>query len=739
MNNLESLAKQALKTFQQGEYYQAEEIYQELINSQPEVKENHWYLGLSLLLQDQEAEAQTTWMLAIFEGEEAEIEQWTHELVKVLQTEARRQEKLTQYQLAWAIRQHIREIYPGDVNNILQLIKLSLELQNLTQDSFQELGIIEILNSKLEEIDKELLFSVLQKTLKLLWFELWILDFSEACIHYLDPLQLTHCVMLTATEAAYAGHKFNLAIKYAELALKINHPHPTVISEVLSHLATFYYEISNFDQGINLAKRIHDLANNTTDLINANVMVLQGFLRSGGRWYEAIQVIEEYETCLNKLITEQENLERTKTYRLLNCTYYLPYLRDAARQNRFLHNEVLKICQTSIQAYAQEQYNRYSHANTQRIKAQKKKLKIGYLSHCLREHSVGWLARWLYQHHNREEFEIYTYFATYRSHIQDFLQDWYEQNSDHVRKLGRDGIEIAEQIHQDEIDILVDLDSMTADISCEAMALKPAPIQVTWLGWDGSGIPAIDYYIADNYVLPEYAQEYYNEKIWRLPNTYLAVDGFEVGVPTLRREDLEIPSDAVIYFSAQSGYKRNPDNVCLQMKILKQVPNSYFLIKDINKDVGVVREFFEDIAESEGVNKQRLRFLEKVPSSSIHRANLQIADVVLDTYPYNGATTTMETLWVGVPLVTKVGEQFSARNSYTMMVNAGISEGIAWSDEEYIQWGVKLGKDEQLRQQIAWKLRQSRQTSPLWNGKQFAREMENAYQQMWEIYIDSKK
>ncbi|MGM3307424.1 O-linked N-acetylglucosamine transferase family protein [Anabaena sp. WFMT] len=739
MNNLQSLAKQAFETFQQSEYFQAGELYQELINNQAEVKEYHWYLGLSLLLQGKETEAQTTWMLAIFEGEEEQIEQWTYELIKILQTEAGRQEELTQYQIAWVIRQHIQEIYPGEVNNILEIIKLSLDLENLTQDSFQELGIIELLNSELEEIDRELLFSVLKKTLKILWFEPWILDFPEACIFYLDSLQLTHCVMLTATEAAYAGHKFNLAIQYAELALNINYPDPDVISEVLSHLATFYYEVGNFDKGINLSKKIHDLATNTTDLINANIMVLQGLLRSGGRWYEAIPIIQEYENCLNKLITEQPNLGRNKIYRLLNSTYYLPYLRDAARQNRFLHNEIVKLCQTSIQFYAQEKYNRYSLANAQRIKAPKKKLKIGYLSHCLREHSVGWLARWLYQHHNREEFEIYTYFATYRFHIHDFLQDWYEQNSDHVRKLGRDGIEIAEQIHQDEIDILVDLDSMTADISCEAIALKPAPIQVTWLGWDASGIPAIDYYIADNYVLPEYAQEYYSEKIWRLPNTYLAVDGFEIGVPTLTRKDLEIPDDAVIYFSAQAGYKRNPDNVRLQMKILKQVPNSYFLIKDINKDVGVVREFFEQIAEAEGVSKERLRFLNKVPSSAIHRANLQIADIVLDTYPYNGATTTMETLWVGVPLVTKVGEQFSSRNSYTMMVNAGISEGIAWSDEEYIEWGVCLGKDADLRKEIHWKLLKSRQTAPLWNGKQFTREMEQAYQQMWQKYVTENK
>ncbi|MBD2627876.1 O-linked N-acetylglucosamine transferase, SPINDLY family protein [Trichormus variabilis] len=729
---------QAFTDFHQGKYLQAVELYQELITNQPEVKEYHWYLGLALLLQGEEADAQTAWMLAIFEGEEAEIEEWTQELLKVLATEAQNQEKLQQYQPAWLIRQHIREINPGDINNLFGIIQLSLRLENLTSEDFQQLGIIELINSDVElEIDQELLFTVLKNALKSVPFEPWVLEFTEACIPYLDPLQLTHTLMLTATEVAYAGHRFNLAIKYAELCLKINYPHPAIISEVLSHLASFYYQICDFNQGIETAKQIFYLAQNTTNLINANFVLLEGLLRSGGRWQEAIPIIQQYENCLNKLITEQPNLERNNIYRLVNCTYYLPYLRDAARQNRLLHNEILKLCQTSIQIYAQEKYNRYSQANAQRIKAPKKKLKIGYLSHCLREHSVGWLARWLYQHHNREEFEIHTYFATYRSHIQDFLQDWYEENSDHVRKLGRDGIEIAEQIHQDEIDILIDLDSMTADISCEAMALKPAPIQATWLGWDGSGIPAIDYYIADNYVLPEYAQEYYSEKIWRLPNAYLGVDGFEVGVPTLRREDLEIPNDAVIYFSAQSGYKRNPDNVRLQMKILTQVPNSYFLIKDINKNVSVVREFFEQIAEEEGVSKERLRFLEKVPSSSIHRANLQIADVVLDTYPYNGATTTMETLWVGVPLVTKVGEQFSARNSYTMMVNAGISEGIAWSDEEYIEWGVRLGKDADLRKEIHWQLLQSRHTAPLWNGKQFTREMEKAYQQMWLKYIDS--
>ena len=130
----------------------------------------------------------------------------------------------------------------------------------------------------------------------------------------------------------------------------------------------------------------------------------------------------------------------------------------------------------------------------------------------------------------------------------------------------------------------------------------------------------------------------------------------------------------------------------------------------------------------------RLRFLPLTNSEAEHRANLAIADVVLDTFPYNGATTTMEILWMGIPLVTRVGEQFVSRNGYTMMMNAGITEGIAWNASEYVEWGVRFGKEPLLRKEVSWKLRRSRQTSPLWNGRQFAKEMEKAYTQMWEIY-----
>jgi predicted O-linked N-acetylglucosamine transferase (SPINDLY family) len=197
---------------------------------------------------------------------------------------------------------------------------------------------------------------------------------------------------------------------------------------------------------------------------------------------------------------------------------------------------------------------------------------------------------------------------------------------------------------------------------------------------------------------------------------------------------LGIPNDAVVYFSSQGGYKRHPDNIRCQMRIIKGVPNSYFLIKG-KSDPTIIRDFFGKIAEEEGVSLDRLRFLDSVPDEYTHRANLAIADIVLDTFPYNGATTTLETLWMGIPMVTQVGEQFAARNSYTFMLNAGIEEGIAWSDREYVEWGVKLGLDRELRSNVHNKLRSGRNTAPVWNAKQFTCDLEQAYQEMWSKHL----
>ncbi len=740
--------QQASQWLIQGDYYKAASFYEQAIESEPDVKFHYWNLGLSLLLQGKEDEAQATWFMAMMDNEPEQVDIYTNELVEFLSAQIEQFYTQADAENIYLLRWQIQEIQPTNIHNLLQLINLAIELERFTVDDLVSWEVIEIIQlHQSGEIDIDLLMQTLQRILDYEPLHPLSLVFVEACLLHLGHWYKFFAVLLvTAVKVAYSYGQAKQAVKYSELCLQIA-PDNT---ELLKHLTNFYQKSGDYTKAIETAKRCYTLLahQSLASKVYGNHLMLKTLINAGGYWDEVETFFQNQEKLLHLLIEEQATIEDvTQVSQILVSSFFFPYLKDNPEKIRLTMNQVATLCQNNLQEIAIKKtqwyanyHNRLNQNYQTDINAKSnlnKRLKIGYISSCFRQHSVGWLTRWLIEHHNRERFELYGYFVNYKQQPEP-LQEWYISQFQNVRELGINSREIAEIIFKDDIDILIDLDSLTVDITCEVMALKPAKIQATWLGWDASGLPAIDYYIADPYVLPDDAQDYYSEKIWRLPQTYVAVDGFEVGVPTLRREDLDIPNDAVVYLSSQGGCKRHPDTVRLQMRVLKAVPNSYFLIKGL-ADAEAIQKFFITIATEEGVECDRLKFLPMVPCEDIHRANLGIADIVLDTFPYNGATTTLETLWMGIPLVTKVGKQFAARNSYTMMMNAGINEGIAWTDEQYIEWGIRLGRDATLRREIAWKLRQSRQTAPLWNAKQFTREMEKAYEQMWQRYIEGQQ
>lgn len=720
-----SIPTQASDLLIQKNYSQLASLYEQAIADEPSVISHYWYLGLAYLLQEQEEAAQTTWLLAMAEADDEETEQWTEELVQILHTEAQRQLEIENLQLSWLIRQHIRELAPTNIENLLYIIQLGLDLDSITSQDIIDWQVTTLIQqSSISQIDSDLLLKTLEK---LVDYPIPIsLKFAEACLnHYTDrPAAFIGSMLPIAIKISNQLDRPDFAIELAKLCLQLNSEHP----EALRHLSFFYSKAGCHQEAIETAEHFFRNCESLTWQIQGSYLLLRAIL-SAGSWLNLETTVQRHKALLTELLQSSEKFSNSEiNSHILTANFFLPYIEDRPQEDRPLQNQIARLFQNNRQAdYIDIVQSPYTNSLIAT-----RKLKIGYIAHTLKGHSVGWLSRWLFQYYDRGAFQTNLYLIYQKA--EDYR--WFEQQVDCVRAYEVEPQTIATQIKQDEIDILVDLDSLTLDTTCQVIALKPAPVQVTWLGWDASGIPAIDYYIADPYVLPENAQDYYSEKIWRLPQTYVAVDGFEVGVPTLRREQLEIPSDAVTFLSSQTGYKRHPDTVRLQMQILKQVPNSYFLIKG-KADEDAIRQFFTQIAETEGVNPDRLKFLPRDLSEFAHRANLGIADVVLDTYPYNGATTTLETLWMGIPLVTKAGQQFAARNSYTFMMNVGVTEGIAWTDDEYVEWGVKLGTDPILRQQVAWKLRQSRQTSPLWNAKQFTQEMEKAYKQMWASYCQS--
>ncbi len=720
MSNID-LSQQAYQYLVDREYNQASVLYEELISVDPTNRINYWYLGLSLLLRGQELEAQLTWGMVTADADADEIEPLSKELCYILAQEARRQEQLKEYTTAWLIRKYILEINPQDFDNLVDIIYLELNLNTFNKDSLDTLGIIELLQQEPNSAIKE--SSVLQLVQNILNSNLeytLVLNVVYSCIPHIKHNPTGYINLLLPIAGKLSENSQPVAQEILETCLELDPSNMTT----LSYLVDAYIYRRQYSKAIDLINAYTNKVNKLSQTVTIYFLLVLSWMSSGTGWNESETAFHHYASYLLELAQQDPN---SITIHLCIGRCFAAYLQDTPRDNRKIQNQLFELCQINIQR--ENPTLVHVHSRSSSLK------RIGYLSTSLRSHSVGWLSRWLFQYHDHNKFQIHGYFPRYYKGDQQQL--WFDSHVDKSYRAGLDCVgtitDFAEQIYKDEIDILVDLDSLTSATCCEIVALKPAPIQLTWLGLDASGIPAIDYFIADNYVLPEDAQEYYSEKIWRLPNSYIAVDGFEIGVPTLQRHHLNIPNDAIIFLAGQKGYKRHPGTIALQMKIIQAVPNSYFLIKGI-ADQQSTQELFLEIAEKEGVAGDRLRFLDMYGTEVEHRANLAIADVILDTYPYNGATTTMETLWMCIPLVTRVGEQFAARNSYTMMVNAGLTEGIAWNDQEYVEWGIRLGTDETLRQQVFWKLKESRKTSPLWNAKQFTRNMESAYEQMWQIY-----
>ncbi len=686
-----NLQQQADRHWIAGRYQNASECYEKAIDIEPENKSNYWYLGLMLLLLEKEEEAQTTWLWAMADGDAEQLESWSAELVDLLATEANRQAEMQKYRLAWAIRQHIRGVNPEDINNLLHLIGLSIELEFYTGEELTEWGILDLLQADpCLDVNQDLLIVVWDRTLKYAPLLPSSRDLTEAMVSHIQKDEIigkfVSNIIQLSYELAYVIHQHDLAINYCKLGLQVSHQDV----KLLGTLSNLHIDIGEYSQAIEYAQQADKLVTEVSDLLYQKHLIVKSMMNSGGYRQEISALMLQQKELLSKLEREQPNNlgAGDRLVALYTVAYYFPYIQDAPQENLQLRQQVAQVCQANLEIACEEEINRYHHryTNIPQVNVEESTLKIGYISSCLRRHSVGWLARALFQHHDRERFKIYAYMLG-AIQTNDGLQKWYINYADVVRQYGSAQIEIAEQIYQDKIDILIDIDSLTATSTCGIMALKTAPVQATWLGWDASGVPTIDYYIADPYVLPEDAQEYYQAKILRLPQTYLAIDGFEVGTPTIMRADLEIADDAVVYFSTQTGAKYNPQIAKLQMQILREVPHSYYLIKGSGEQ-DYLRGFFYEIAEEEGIARDRIKFIPRVKLEESHRANLQIADVVLDTYPYNGATTTMETLWMCIPMVTRVGQQFAARNSYTMMMNAGITEGIAWTDEEYVEWGL---------------------------------------------------
>jgi predicted O-linked N-acetylglucosamine transferase (SPINDLY family)/predicted SAM-dependent methyltransferase len=708
--------------------------------STEESLEYYWQSALDGILSDDWEAAQAALLMPFFGCGSEQHEQWLQSnLIEFLHDRVPSLDSEEAIETARKIFSFAQSVFPHHFGNLLCLIEADLQ-----SNQFNFLSLIEqdflayFAATPPEDIDGDRLHWVVSQLIHRfdgvqcgLLPDIFI---PELVITFLDGAIDRHRAMtMLVSEAFLLGEQRQLKRMRAailEICLERCQPKLPWYFDIMTQTASALSSAGQHDAAIALSETCckASLERTPEDIVIASMQLLSALMEAG-RWQLIPATAQRHQANIDRLIelgAEIRNCGPT-----IASSYFLNYVDDAPRILHKSRNAIGQLCAASIQ-------KKYGVTVHQPKKAAKNKvLRIGYVASTFRKHSVGWLSRWLFSHHDHQKFQVFLYNVSHNGE-DEFHKQFFSSKADASYFFGVDVSEIVRQIQQDEIDILVDMDSLALSSTYEVMCCRPAPIQLTWLGWDASGCPEIDYFMADPYVVPEDAQDYYHSKIWRLSQTYLAVDGFETAVPTQRRTDYKIPEDGIVYLCGQKSYKHNPEILRLQLQIIKEVPNSYLLVK-LSGDRDSLINTYRQVAEEVGISMDRLRFLDRDPDEYTHRANLGIADVVLDTFPYNGATTTLETLWAGVPMVTKVGQAFVARNSYAFMMNVGLTEGIAHSDEEYVAWGVKLGTNPELRQQISGQLIQSRKTSPLWNAKQFTSEMENAYRQMWEIHQESLK
>ncbi|NVD96459.1 glycosyltransferase [Massilia sp. BJB1822] len=351
------------------------------------------------------------------------------------------------------------------------------------------------------------------------------------------------------------------------------------------------------------------------------------------------------------------------------------------------------------------------------------RLRIGYLSSDLCSHAVSILTAELFELHDRQLVEVFA-FSWSREDGSPLRARVVNAMDHYVRIGGLTDEQAAELIRSHEIDILVDLHGLTLGARPDILSYRPAPVQMTWLGYPGStGLPEIDYVIADEFVLPPELAPHFSEKPLYLPRCFQINDRQRaIGIAPSRAE-CGLPEDAFVFCSFNNNHKFTPKDFALWMRILQRVPNAVLWLLADGEEAK--RNLTQEAVKA-GIGAERLFFAGRVVPAQ-YLARFRVADLFLDTLPFNAGTTASDALWAGLPLLTQVGRCFAGRMAGSLLRAAGLPELAAFTEEEYEEKAVALAQSPQELAALRRRLAENRLESDLFNSPQFVRDLEAAY------------
>ncbi len=365
---------------------------------------------------------------------------------------------------------------------------------------------------------------------------------------------------------------------------------------------------------------------------------------------------------------------------------------------------------------------------------QDRKIRIGYLSADFRLHPLAFLISELIELHDRSQFEVigFSFGVNDQSAARHRLEKAFDQFHD-IRLLPE--TEAAAKIHSCSIDILVDLTGFTQTSRSGIAALRPAPVNVNWLGFPGtmgsyvegdSSHPLFDYIITDRFISPAETAQHYAEKIAALPLVYQPNDRKRPVGKMPSREACKLPADQFVFCCFNQTFKITPAIFAVWMRLLKALPNSVLWLMECN---AWAKQNLQNEAEKAGIDQTRLIFAPRVPIDE-HLARHAHADLFLDTLPYNAHTTCSDALWMGLPVLTCSGETFASRVAGSLLNAAGLPELVTNDLQSYEAKALHCATDPQALLTLKTRLAQAKTDSPLFDTAFFAQSLESLYREM---------
>lgn len=495
-------------------------------------------------------------------------------------------------------------------------------------------------------------------------------------------------------------------------------------------------------------KLLNDLIDENEDKNNYKAYyLLAGINRDRGKYsickkfYEkALEInstytpgLNDYAGLLNKMGMPDEAMKLfTKA---LNIDPNLKFLSNVLLALNYsnLYDESAKFeCALLYENILKKLKNLKSNYDYNNVLKNKDRIKVGYVSPDFRTHSVAYFISSILENHNKSIFEVYCYSdvpdpdktTEYFKNLVEHFVDIQNEKDDEVESI----------ILKDGIDILIDLTGHTVGGKrLSIFAKRVAPIQITYIGYPNTtGLTNMDYRITDWYADNEESQKYYTEKLIKMDKSFLCFN-YAKNLPNINLKGLDENGEEISFVNFNNYTKFTDQMIMLWGRILKAVPNSKLVLKnEIFIDMELC-EVFKERFENLGVDKKRVVFLSHMYEAISHLNKYNEMDIALDTYPYNGTTTTFEAMIMGVPVITLAGNEHLSRVGKSILSNVGLEELIAYNEEDYVNKAVSLALDKNKLYDIKSNLRQKMIESILIQKKMFTSDYEKVLKGLWSI------